>query len=211
MALALLKSNLQISSLDTEQTAVAKVCRLFYATKRDELVAYRPWNWNKITEQAVVVEQNPNPVWAFSYQKPSTCLFMRRILSVSTNVVGTLTFNVPSNALIEVGSLYSPYTDTQQSAISFEVAGNLVYTNQPNAMFEFSQRNISEGYWPEKFVLCMAYSLAGIVAPTLTDGDPTGTGLRCEATAKRLLDEMAAANANERMRIQPESEFTKDR
>lgn len=210
-ALAFLKSGLQITNVDTEQTTTARNCRLLYPLKRDELLTWRPWNWTKVTAQGVVVEQNPNPVWAFSYQKPSDCFLMRRILGVSSNTVGTLSFSVPANSLIEVGSLYAPQTDSQYSAVPFEVAEGLVFTNQPNAIFEYSQSGIPEGQWPAKFVLALAYALASVLAPTLTDGDPFGLGARCAGESNRLLNEMAAQNLNERYRPPNLSEFQSQR
>lgn len=207
----LLKSGLTITNLSTEQTTTAKTCRAFYEIKRDELLTWRPWNFNKITAQGVVVEQNPNPVWAFSYQKPSDCLLMRRILGVSSNTVGTLSFSVPANSLIEVGSLYAPQTDSQYSAVPFEVAENLVFTNQPNALFEYSQSGTAEGTWPPKFVMALAYALAAMLAPTLTDGDPFQLGARCQGESNRLLNEMAAQNLNERYRPPNLSEFQSQR
>lgn len=208
LALKLLKSGLEISNVDTEQTTTAKTCRAFYAIKRDELLAWRPWGFNKTTAQLVEVDTNPTPVWAFSYQVPTNCAFVRRILGVTVNFVGSLDFQTPtSSALVEVGSLYAPFTDNPQTAVAFEVVGDLIYTNQPNAQAEYSMLAVPEGSWPPKFVLAMAYAMAGVLAPTLMDGDMMGAGQRCEATSNRLLNEMAAAELNQRYRPPPLAEW----
>src|ERR1700690_1379973 len=115
LALSLVKSNLQITNLPTENSAVEKLARLWYAIKRDELLTSRPWSFCKVTAQLVLVTANPNPVWAFSYVLPGDCLFPRRILGVTTNVTGTLSFNLPSNSLIDIGNAYAPQVDNPQS------------------------------------------------------------------------------------------------
>lgn len=211
LALSLLKSNLQITNLSTEPGAIGKLARLWYPIKRDELLTSRPWSFCKKTFQLVQVATNPTPVWAFSYQEPTDCLFPRRILGVTTNVVGTLSFNLPSNSLTDIGNLYAPQVDTPQSAIPFEVAQGLIFTNQMNAILEYTQQVLSEGSYPPKFTLALAYSLAAEMAPTLTDGDPFGIGSKMESKAKQKYNEAAAEDLNAKVSFQPDAEALRAR
>lgn len=207
LALLHLGAGLQITSLTTEQTSVAKSARMIYNIKRDELQAARPWNFNKFTAQLVLVTTAPNPVWAFAYQYPSDCLFARRILGTMTSVVGTPQFQLPANAITNVGNMYAPQVDTASTAVKFEVAEGQIFTNQANAILVYSQRNTNEDSWPQRFVWAMSYAIASVLAPSLTNGDPFGLGPKMAAMAEKTLKEAAREQANERLQIQPPSEF----
>lgn len=211
IALARLKQNLQITNLDTDFTSVGKLARLLYPLKLDELQSIRPWNFNKTTATLVQVAQNPTPVWAFSYAYPSDCLFLRRILSVIANSVGTLSFQQPSNAIIEMGTVYAPQMDNRQSVVPFEIVNGLIYTNQTNAQAEYTYRNTDEGTWPSSFVTAMSYALAADFAPTLTDGDPYGLTGKMMQLAQAALNSASQQDGNQAVQISPDAESIQQR
>lgn len=209
MALSNLKSGIEITNIVTEQSQAAKACRRYYDTIRDEFQSSFAWNFNKKTADLTLVETNPTFVWSFSYTYPTDCLFARRIVSVATD--DTTSFTIPSNALVVIGQTNTPVQDTQNSAIPFEVAGTLIYTNMPSAKLEYSYRHQDEATWPAEISIAMSYALASYIAPRMTDGDPFNMVEKMMALAEKKLNAAKASNGNERMRIQPDSEFTRMR
>lgn len=209
MALSHLKSGIEITNVVTEQSQAAKACRRYYDTIRDEFQSSFAWNFNKKTAALTWVADNPTTVWSFSYTYPTDCLFARRIASVTVDAQDS--FAAPVNAIAVIGNTTTPVQDTQNSAIPFEVAGTLIYTNMPSAILEYSYRNDDETTWPAKVSIAMSYALASYIAPRMTDGDPFNMVEKMMALAEKKLNEAKAASGNERLRIQPDSEFTRMR
>jgi hypothetical protein len=210
LALMHLKTGLRIGNIATDTTETGLACALIYPLVRDDFQNSRPWNFCKKTASLVPVAQNPNNVWAFSYTYPPDCLYFRRIQALMTTP-GDQNNVVPSSAMVNFGSVTTPQMDTQQSAIAFEVADGLIYTNQPNAIGEYTFRNEDEGTWPVTVVIAMSYAVAAMLAPIVTDGDPFNMIGKMEQLAKIKTDIAAAQNANERMAPPPDSEFTRIR
>ena len=210
LALLHLKTGLRIGNISTDTTETGLACALVYPLVRDDFQSNHPWNWAKAIAAMVPIAQNPNNIWAYSYALPPDCLFFRRIQSF-ISLPGNLNTPIPSNALSQIGSLVSPDQDTQQSIIPFEIVNGQVFTNMANAICEYTQRNQNEATWPSSVVTAMSYQLAALLAPILTDGDPFQLIEKMERLAQIKTDIAAAQNANERVRLPSDSEFTRMR
>lgn len=211
LALLHLKSALRVGNISTGTSEMEQICALVYPIARDKFQASRPWNFCKAIAPLVQTAVNPNYMWAYQYAYFADCLFFRRILPLVSTPGSQTEIVTPPGALVTFGALQAPQDDTEQSAVPFEVAGGFIYSNMPNAVGVYTQRNTNEGSWPAPVVLAMSYVMAEELAPAVTDGDPFNMIEKMQALAKQKTDEAAAANANERMLRQNLSEFTRRR
>lgn len=180
-----------IQNITTEQSEEASACRDFIEFVKEEVL--RDFKHPFTTEIATLglVESNPTTEYAYSYQYPSNCANFRRILSGIRN-------------------------DTRQSRVHYRIvkgaSGKLIYTDQPDAVGEYSIIETETARWPIDLVLAGSLLLASYIAPSVTDGDPFKLGER----AMRLYvvsKTKAEANAlnEEQAEEDPESEFTRGR
>jgi len=157
LALSHLAINSQISNLDSESSAEARACRLFFNITRDAVLRDFAWPFATKIETLSLVEANPNDEWDYSYRVPSDCLFHRRILSGVRN-------------------------DTQDSKIPYRIIqdddGLLILTDQSDAELEYTIRESRVNHWFSDFCLAMSFRLASYIAPQVTGGDPFKLGDR---------------------------------
>lgn len=172
LALAHLGVGKAISTLDTEQSEEARVCRLFYDIARDATLKDFPWPFATAFAAVGLVEEDPTDEWAFSYRVPSDCLHVRRILSGTRN-------------------------ETRQTRVPYKLgvdsAGGLLYTDAEDAEIEYTVRQDDPGRYPADFVLAFSERLSAYVAPRLTAGDPFKLS---EKVLRLYFLEMSNARAN---------------
>ena len=134
-------SSEQISSL-AEDSAEAQEVAFWYEKKRDELLEMCPWEIMKKWDELVLVEENPNLDYAYSYRYPTDCVFGRDILigSVDSRIYG------PQNPV--------PYTT------GMDDQGLLIYTDQEDACLKYTARRTNTAYWPMAFGSALAWFLA---------------------------------------------------
>jgi|CXWL01.1.fsa_nt_gi hypothetical protein len=153
MALGALGVGDQIANVDTERSAEARACRLFYAETLNEVLRDFPWPHAKKTVVLALVESAPNDEWAYSYRYPSDCLMMRRVLSGVRN--DTRASRVPTS-------------------ISNDDSGQLIFCDSADAELEYTFIADDPQRYPADFVAALAYLLAVRIAPMITAGDPFG-------------------------------------
>ena len=172
LALSHLNIGKEIAALSTEQSQEASACRRFYEHALD--AALRDFAWPFATTIAAVglIEANPNDEWAYSYRYPTDCVKIRRVLSGLRD-------------------------DNRQTRSQYKIArdssGLLFYSDQENAVIEYTAREDDPEKYPSDFVLAFSFRLAAYIAPRLTKGDPFKLG----ANALQMYRlEMSAAQAN---------------
>lgn len=170
-----------IGNLATEQSANAVACRSFYETVRDATL--RDFNWPFATKTAALglVEEDPTTEWAYAYRYPSDCINMRRIESGFRN-------------------------ETADQRIKYKISrddsGRLIYSDQADAVAEYTmQVTAAEEFTPD-FVLAFSLNLAIMIAPQVTGGDPFKMGERAERLYNFLMTKAQAQAINEE---QPDS------
>jgi len=172
LALSHLGINNQIANVDSESSAEARACRLFFNTTRDAVLRDFAWPFATKIITLALVESAPNDEWDYSYRMPSDCLFHRRILSGVRN-------------------------DTQDSKIPYRVvqddAGLLIFTDQSEAELEYTVREDRVNLWPSDFCFALSFRLASYIAPQVTGGDPFKLGDRA---IKFYQYELAKAQSN---------------
>lgn len=181
----------EIANLDTEQSQEAIACRRFYTTARDEVLRDIEWSFTTKFATLALVSSNPTEEWDYSYRVPSDCLKVRRLLSGVRN---------PGQ------NSRAPY------AIVRDSAGTLIYTDERNAMLEYTLRNEDENQFPADFVMAFSYKLAFYIAPRLTRGDPFKIKNEMRAYYMDHMSKAASQNFNEQTQDRiVESEFIRAR
>ncbi len=181
----------RIGDLETERSAEANAIRTIYRMALDATL--RDFHWPFATKfQALgLVEANPTDEWDYSYQYPSDCLDLRRLLSGFRS-------------------------DSRDSEVKYRIVtdGNntLVYTNQADAQAEFTIRITDTLRYPPDFITAFTLRGAALVAPSITSGDPFKMGTRA---IQMYQAEISRAQANARNEFKPdlppESDFIRAR
>lgn len=190
LAIANLGSGKNIASV-TERSEEAAACSRWFAITRQRLLQDFPWAFATKFASLALVSQNPTTEYAYAYRAPADCLGVRRILS-GTN------------------------PDTSETVVGYiqvaDIAGVLLYSNQPLAVCEYTSDVTEPAYWPPDFVVAFSYALAASIAPNVTAGDPYHMGEKCDAKYRQLIlgAQENSINGNS-LTIQPESELTQSR
>lgn len=171
-----------ISNITTEQSEEATACRDFLADAKEEVLRDFPHPFT--TEQATLglVGTNPTSEYGYSYRYPSRCIFFKRILSGIRN-------------------------DNRQSRVHYRIfkdsTGKLIYTDQPNAVAEYTIFEDDVSIWPVDLRMALTLLLASYIAPSVTDGDPDKLGQRA---LELYVISKSKAEANALNETQPEEE-----
>jgi len=191
LAISHLGTGKEIANLENEKTEESIVCRRFFNTARDATLRDFPWPFATKVLALALIEKDPTTEWAFSYQYPTDCLKMRKILSGIRN-------------------------DDRQSRVSSQRANKdnkeVIFTDQENAVLEYTLRVTNAELFQPDFILALSFRIAGYIAPRLTSGDPTGMGARAFQLYLLELDQARATSVNEQQDDEiPESEFIQER
>lgn len=154
----------------------AKALGAFYNNARDTIFRAALWPFATVIDELVLVDTDPTPDWAYSYEYPPGAERLVRI--------------VPD---------LKP--ETESTRIPFRVigtgaSGKLVLTDRENAEAEFIQV-VDEEEWPADFVMAFALLLAFMAAPALTGGDKNKLGMRAYAGYRQAVIDAFAMAANE--------------
>ena len=84
LALGALLLSRRIIDVDTDTTNECKILTLHYATALAATLADLDLDSTSTQAAANLVEEQPNDLWAYSYDYPSDCAFLRRIQSGAT-------------------------------------------------------------------------------------------------------------------------------
>lgn len=182
LALGHLGLGKSITSLETEQSEEANSCRRFYDIALERSLRDFNWPFAKRLTTLALVEENPNDEYRFAYRYPTQCLKIHRILSGSRN-------------------------DSRQSRVHFTIggdaAGQLIYTDQPDAQAWYSFLETDPDKYTPDFTLALSYLIAHYIAPSITGGDPFKVG---ERAMQQYMLEVARAQNNALLEEQPEED-----
>lgn len=184
MALSHIGSEARVSSISPPDGSVeAGHCATFYDTARTELL--EPGNWNFALKRAALAQTtNLSTAWAYAYVKPSDCQRALRVLRPNVTVT---VFNQDS---------VSAHIDDSDSA-AFEVEGEVIYSNEPDAVLLYTRDVIDTAKFPATFTSALSYLLASYLSGVVVKGNEgvrLGDGMRQRAMG--IADVSAAASAN---------------
>jgi hypothetical protein len=192
MALSHLGISKQIANVETERSAEAEACREFLDQAIEEVLLAWAWPFASKIASLALVEEDPNTEWAFSYQYPSDCLRITRILN-----------DFDRNETIE-------------NEVKFRVQGDndgrQILTDKEDAQAEYTVKITNVARFDADSVMCISLLLAAYTSSRITKGDPFKKGDRALQLFYQKLPNTAAKAANEERRDRaPESEFIRAR
>lgn len=154
MALMRLAHSDRIGNFDENSTA-ADILRLFYDASLDKVL--RDFQWPFATKRVALAlaEADPIPEFSFSYRVPSDCVMFRKVMNGVRD-------------------------DRQDTRITnwygADDQSDLIYTDEENAIGEYTFRVSDPARLPADFVTAFSYFLASEIAESLTSGDLAGLG-----------------------------------
>ena len=150
MALGHIGVQQQIASLSTEHSTESNKCSLYYTQAVESVLADYPWPFaTKYATLGLVTDNSALSTpydWLYEYRYPSDCLFVRRIVTV----LGRKDPNPP------------PFRIGQDDQ------GLLVYTDQEDAVIEYTRRVTDTNLFPPTFAEAVSWRLAAFIAPGLS-------------------------------------------
>lgn len=124
-----------------EASAEASACRLRYDQALDATLAGFWWGFAKKVEALALASANAPAEWEYRYQRPSDCIEARYIV----DPLGRWTRRV-----------------------RFEVAGQEIYTDMPEAKLAYTRRVTDPTFYPPLFVDLLARRLGADMVMTLS-------------------------------------------
>jgi len=150
MAISHLGIGKEIANVDTEKSQEARACRSFYESAKKITLSDLDWNFASTFATLGLVEEDPTTEYRYSYQYPTDCLRLRRILSGSRQ-------------------------DTQQSRIPYRIVveggTRKIYTDQDSAVVEYTTDITDASIFDSEFAMALSYRLAAFICSRLTAGD----------------------------------------
>ena len=171
LALAHLGDDATIASLNPpEGSAQAEKAARFYPIARNTLLEMHTWNF-AAKRGNLALTTNSLDQWDYAYIAPSDMMSPVAIISPSSqndyatrmsagDTPGNLTAN---HAPTIVAGQYTP----QQ----FAVEGDLIYTNQENAMLRYQSKITDTSIFSDLFVITLSWHLASMLAGPIIKGD----------------------------------------
>jgi hypothetical protein len=191
LALSHLGVGKEIGNLTTERSEEALACRMFYDQVGDIVLRDFAWPFATRIEKLALITEKPNLEWSYSYQYPSDCVMLRRILS-------------------------GQRLDTPDSRVPFRLAlgtgGQVILTDSNQAQAEYTARVSQVSVFPQDFVMAYSLRLAAYIAPRVTGGDPFKMGDRAlQLYGLEISKAMAMAASESQPDFTPDSEFIRAR
>lgn len=187
IALSRVGADGQISAISPPDGSVeAGLCARFYPIARRQLLEAHAWTFAKKREALAEVD-NTSEVWAYAYARPARCVKPLRVL-LAADVVSFDTVDAPV-PLARIGH--------ERDSADFEVEGDVIRTNQPDAVLVFTHDIEDTTKYTPGFEIALGVLLAAHLAGPLIKGltgARLGGALMQEATT--LIGAAAAADAN---------------
>jgi hypothetical protein len=191
MAIAHIGTGIEIANLDTESSEEAAACRRFFNTARRATLRDADWSFATKFVALGLIAENPTTEWNYSYTYPSDAVKLRRIVSGVRN-------------------------DTRQTRVPYKIASgassSVIYTDQQNAVLEYTTDVEDTSRFPSDFDLALSYRLAMFIAPRVSKGDIMKLKKELYDLYRMEVSQAAASTFNEQQSDEvPESEFTRGR
>jgi len=192
-ALGHLGARAQISAISPpDGTVEAGYCARFYPIARRELLEAYPWPF-ATTRVTLAEVTNPSTVWDYAYALPSDCLKPLRVLAetVATTLYGIIDLYDHLPALRYEDSI------SERNSADFVVEGNVVLTNEPEAVLIYRYDVIDTSRYSPMFVSAAGMLLAGYLAGPIIKGlDGARTGAQWRQAGHEAAAKASASAAN---------------
>lgn len=184
MALGHVGSEAEIEDFEDDDSEEARRCRAYFDQARRDALRAHPWGFANAVEYLADAGVTPvDPRWSFAYQYPSDCVKLLRLIN-------------PANPDAKVAYALG---DSLQ-------AGKVIYTNQPEAIAEYTRDVAELAKYDDSFVMALSYALGALIAVPLVGS--RGKMRDCMAMLQRSLPGAQAADANEQQQdIEAEASY----
>lgn len=190
-------SNIRAGSINsfTEASLQAQQCKLKYPFLRDMLLRDVPWSFaHKVDTLAVLTDDLFN--WVYSYQYPSDCLYINRLI-LNYEAFGDTGDGVTRSRHIE--EIYTPDLDKQVKYELQNVDGNrVIAANEPELKISYRKKVTDPNLFDSLFIQAFVQLLTSELAIPIV-GAEVGRQLRADAYQlyQGYILEATAATMNE--------------
>lgn len=204
MALSAIRAG-SINSL-TEASLQAQQCKLHYPFLRDSLLREGCWGFAR-TIKALALRTDDVFNWVFSYQYPSDCLKLERLILDFEE----FTSNDNGGALRHrhIEDIFTPDLERQIKHEINNIDGNkVILANEQNLRIKYSKKITDPNLFDVTFIQTLVYLLASTLAIPVVGGD-LGRGFRSDNLQlyNSFLNAAIANDKNEGFTPTPDSEF----
>lgn len=201
-------SNIRAGSINSlnESGLQAQQCKLKYPFMRDRLLTELPWSFNhKITALAVLTDDIFT--WNYTYQYPSDCLKVDRLIGEYeqlSNADSAVVSRLIDSQLLPINSL--------RRAVPYEVFNindnKVIGANESNLRIGYSVKLTGPDLFSTDFILALSHLLAAELAIPII-GAEVGRALRSDSLKmyKEYLNNAMADDLNEQCSEPALSEF----
>lgn len=184
LALGNIGNSQTIASLE-ERSKERIVCSQFWEIARDTVLAEFDWPFATRYESLALIDDTTSP-WLYTYQYPTDCL-------------RAMYLTVPG--MLQPDEKYQPEYQT-----AYGDSGQVVLTNQPQAVLAYVMRVQDTGRYPSLFVMALSWKLAGLIAMPMTATQSLAQS--CDARYKGAAQEAwSQALSEQKFRNNHESEY----
>ena len=171
LALAHLGDDATIASLNPpEGSAQAEKAARFYPIARNNLLEMHTWNFAAKREN-LALTTNTLDQWDYAYVAPADMMSPVAVISPSAQN----DYATRMSAGDTPGGITSNYAPTivagQYTPQQFSIEGNLIYTNQENAMLRYQAFITDPSLFSPLFVMTLSWHLASMLAGPVIKGD----------------------------------------
>lgn len=203
IALAYIGETAQITSLDTtvDTSQQAALCSRFWPVARDSLLNMHRWDF---ATKRVVADSLGSPTtrdeWDYAYSVPIDCLQVFAVLPPEAGddyslAVSRTVFDTWPTPLA-TPAVYTPQDFVIERGPN---GGQILYTNQANAVLRYLARVNSAVVYPPLFKEALAWHLASMLAgPILSGREGAEMAQRCLLMFRQVLGQAASVDANGR-------------
>jgi hypothetical protein len=131
---------------DSERSREVSVLKIHWAAAVNKVLSDRPWKFATKYVTLGLIAERPNMDWAYAYRYPADCVFARR--------------------LVTTGGRRDP--DPKPFTIGQDSWGRIIYTDQPNAVLEYTLRVFETERYDPQFVTMLSWYLAHLIANPLS-------------------------------------------
>lgn len=198
VALSHLGARAQVSAIDPpDGTVEAGYCARFYPLARREVLEAGNFSFAKKRVQLAEVT-NASEVWTYAYAKPSDCirplrvLQLRYISSASLALAYPFGWDYTTADWRWVDDLF-----TERGSSFFEVEGDVIYTNEPEAVLLYKRDVTDTSKISPLGVSAIGMVLAGYLAGPIIKGlDGARVGAQWREQGFSMMRMAAASDAN---------------
>ena len=147
LALQALLLQRQISDADTDGSNEAKVLRTNWDVALATALADMDLDSTSTQADLVLIQEDPNDLWGYSYTYPTDCVHFRRLQSSA----------VMDNEATHI-----------DKAIRIKSGVKCIFTNQEDAIIEYISKNVPLTTLSSAAGYCVALKLAKMAAPLIT-------------------------------------------